>query len=122
MYQLTIDQMHNKLVLTLRPNMNTADFNRIDEHLRRVIPTMLPGFTLINNISQFSTNQRFPTQLFQDLLEFIKAHKVGRVIRVVGGSKSAMLFFHEHSQAVQNYTVQHVPTISDAMKRLPMTY
>lgn len=98
--------------------MKSKDFYNVDDDLKRLIPTMQPHFTIINDISRYQGIDPFPEEIFQESVEFIKKYNVGKVIRVVGGSKNALLHFAKSSLKIENYSVIHVPTMFDAIQKL----
>lgn len=118
MYQISRDIIHNKIVITLHQNMKSSDFYGVDEDLKRLIPTMQPRFSIINDISRYRGIDPFPEEIFHESVEFIKLYNVGKVIRVVGGSRNALYHFAKSSLKIENYDVIHVPTMFDAIQNL----
>ncbi len=119
MFQLATDTIHNKLVITLHRSMSHPDFYDVDVQLRKIIPRLSPNFTIINNISRYQGSDDFPTNVFHESLQFLKEYQVGQVIRVVGGSRVALLAFAQNTRSIENYSVVHVPTLHDALKIVP---
>ncbi len=119
MYQMSVDTIHNKLVLTLHQNMTISDFYDIDNHFRRVVPQMEPDFTVITDLSRFNGLERFPADIFRRTTDYLKENEVGQVIRVIGKSRIGLVTFAQHTVASEKYNVIYVPTIKEALKYLP---
>ncbi len=119
MFKFATDTIHNKLVITLHKNMTNDAFYDIAVKLRKIIPQLAPNFTIINDISRFNNVGPFPTKVFHESLQFLKEHRVGQTIRVIGNSKIALLTFAQNTQNINNYNVTNVPTLREALQCIP---
>lgn len=114
MYQISCDQFHNKLVITLHRSVNSDDFADILEQLQMAVPTLNSNFTVINDISRYEGMEEFPLVTFRKIALYLRSAGVGKIIRVVGASKIALRDFSTNSRGIENYDVIHVPRLCDA--------
>lgn len=114
MYKVKTDPEKNRLLLTLTGLVTLEEALAIKEVIAKEVPKLTPDFDVINDISNFRLGQEQAGRIMMEIIKFCIAHKVGRVIRVVGASQSALIQFANFTGKIDSYNVRYVPTLRDA--------
>ena len=118
MYEITADRERNRLVVTLRGTIGKIESEKIAREMVVVCNQLKRGFDVINDISQYEDADKKSEDIFKNMIEFLKIRGVRSVVRVVGGSRGALMKFADVTKGVSRYTVRYVPTFADAEKLL----
>jgi len=76
------------------------------------------NFDVINDISRLKRGDMGSILALKGMMDFLKSRKVGRVVRVVGASKSGLMQFAQATMNFVGYKAKYVPTVADAEKFL----
>ena len=118
MYELIVDAVKNRLTIRIGGTIGKIEGEKIAREMVTVCNQLKRGFDVINDISGYETADKKSEEVFKGVIEFLKVRGVRKVVRVVGGSRAALMKFADVTKTVNNYTVQYVPTMQDAEKLL----
>ncbi len=118
MYDITVDKEKNRLVVILRGTIGKIESEKIAREMVTACNQLKRGFDVINDISSYEAADKKSEDVFKTVIEFLKIRGVKNVVRVVGGSKMALMKFADITKKVANYTVRYVPTMAEAEKVL----
>ncbi|MBN1757093.1 MAG: hypothetical protein JW863_02180 [Chitinispirillaceae bacterium] len=118
MYELIVDTANNRLTVILSGIIGKMESEKIAREMVAACSRLKRGFDVINDISRYEAADKKSEDVFKGVIEFFKIRGVRKVIRVVGGSKAALVKFADVTKTVSNYTVQYVPTMEAAVKLL----
>ncbi len=115
MHTVTIDKVLNKMVITLTGIITDEDVEKAEVLVKQAVTELKPKFSVITNLSHYKARDKFPTQKLQHVMQYLIEHNVGKIIRVVGGSKEGLIQFAKHSKGVDDYNVSYVATMKEAL-------
>jgi hypothetical protein len=118
MYDIAVNKEKNRLVVILRGTIGKIESEKIAREMVVACNQLKRGFDVINDISAYETADKKSEDVFKNMVEFLKIRGVKNVVRVVGGSKMALMKFADITKKVANYTVRYVPTMEEAEKVL----
>lgn len=118
MYEFNVETVKNRLITKLSGNIGKLEGEKILRELVNAVAGLQPGFDVITDISGYESANRKNEDLLVRTIEFLKLKGVRHVIRVVGGSKIALVKFAQVTKNVGNYPVRYVPTMEDAFRLL----
>jgi hypothetical protein len=78
------DIKKNRLYIILPTSVNTRELERIYTEIRFGVADLQPGFDVVTDLSQCSIGHLSAVPVLRKITSFLVAHKVGRVVRIVG--------------------------------------
>ena len=118
MHDIRPDVEKNRLTLTLKGVFNKREGEQCVTDIVSAVNQLKRGFDVITDISEFEGSDKKSDEFLQGVLKFLVIRGVKRVIRVVGGSREALVKFARVTIQLDKYPVQYVPTMGDAEKIL----
>jgi hypothetical protein len=118
MHELKLDIDNNRLTIILRGVLTKNEGEKVVGEVVAAVNQLKRGFDIINDISGFEGSDKKSEEFFQGALKFLKIRGVNRVIRVVGGARGALVKFATGTKLINNYPVQYVPAMKDALQLL----
>ncbi len=118
MYRIKKDIGKNRLYMSVSGIISIAEAKKIKEVLADEVKDLQPDFDLVNDISRFIHGQEEAGKILQEIMNFLIANNVNRIVRVVGDSKEGLIQFANNSLAVDSYKLKYVPTLAEAEKFL----
>ena len=118
MYTINIDKEKNRVIVFLQGTIGRIESEKIARELFAAVGRLRRGFDVINDISRYEDGDRKSEETLKSTIEFLKVRGVRNVVRVVGGSKDALMKFSGVSKSTPNYTIRYVPTLEAAIKLL----
>ncbi len=119
MHEITFDTIKNYMVLTLKGFMQEEEIKEVAAKVISGIDTLTPGFTVINDISEFKPATASAAEVIKGTQAAVFNKGVGRVIRVEGDAALASMQFNRtQKEAKATYEVIHVGTMHEALKLL----
>ena len=117
MYKVWTDVPRNRLYMSMS---GVISYEEAEECSRRVILAtrdLKAGFDVINNLTYYKSWASISASApLKTVVEHFKNAGVGRVIRVVGGSKAALIQATLGFNAT--YGIIYVPTVEEAERKL----
>lgn len=114
----SIDIENNILNVKIAGILTGETALELNESIKHDISKLKPGYHIITDLTNFRIANDEAIVVIRELLESLSQNKVGRVIRVVGNSKNAIIQSAGVTKGIENYNVEYVPTIQDAYKTL----
>lgn len=118
MYTINVDKDKNRLIIVLQGTIGKIESEKIAREMVVAINQLKRGFDVINDISHYEAADKKSEDIFKSTIEFLKIRGVKNVVRVVGGSKAALVKFAAVSKSVSNYAIRYVPTMEAATQLL----
>ena len=118
MYDIIVDKEKNRLTVSISGTIGKIEGEKIAREMVAAINQLKRGFDVINDISRYETADKKSEDIFKSTIEFLKIRGVRNVVRVVGGSKAALVKFADISKGVTNYQIRYVPTMDAAIQLL----
>jgi hypothetical protein len=114
MHEIRVDQDKNRLFIRLAGRISRQEAEQVLDRMVFEIGRLKEGFAVINDISEFRLGDLGAVGVLRDTVNYLAGHGVGRVIRVVGGSRIGLVQFARATPILNKYKVTTVPTIRDA--------
>jgi MFS superfamily sulfate permease-like transporter len=114
----SIDIENNILNVKIAGILTGETAKELNESIKHDISKLKPGYHIITDLTNFRIANDEAIVIIRELLESLSHNNVGRVIRVVGNSKNAIIQSAGVTKGIDNYNVEYVPTIQDAYKTL----
>ncbi|MCK5149148.1 hypothetical protein KAR48_20505 [bacterium] len=121
MFKLESDTYKNRLIITLEGEIDMVQTKKIFFDLVRMLTRMKPNFDIITDLRNYSSGDPNGGVILKRAIETAREHGVGRIIRVVGSSKNAILQFGKYTDKRKDYAVQYVATMEEAEAILKST-
>lgn len=118
MQKVIAEPRKNRLYIALSAMMSQTDTERLVAAVLRESAKLKPGFDVISDISNFRNGDSSGVPLLGKAMSFLQSLGVGRVIRVVGGSKEGLLQFALATKEVNGYPVRYVVSLAEAEEML----
>ena len=118
MYEIKLDKTANRLSIILSGSIGKLEGEKCAAEIVGAVNQLKRGFDVITDISHYKTADKKSEEFFKGTLKFMKIRGVRNVVRVVGGSKEALVKFAQVTKQVENYHVKYVPTMEEAEKLL----
>ena len=78
------DIKKNRLYITLPTSINTKELEKIYSEVRFGVADLKPGFDVVTDLSYCSIGHLSAIPTLRKIMAYLVAHKVGRVVRIVG--------------------------------------
>ncbi len=114
MHEIRAEQDTNRLYIKLAGRISRQEAEQVLDRMVFEIGRLKEGFAVINDISEFRLGDLGAVGVLRDTVNYLSGHGVGRVIRVVGGSRIGLVQFARATPILSKYKVTTVPTIRDA--------
>ena len=118
MYRVVKDIPNNRLNIKMNGIISVSEAKGIKSAIEKEIESLKPGFDVIDDISEFIRGQDEAGALLQETMKYLIQKNVGRIVRVVGTSKTGLIQFANFSLPISSYNLKYVPTLADAEKYL----
>lgn len=112
------DIKRNRLYITLFPPVNKVVLEKIYTDVRFCVADLRPGFDVITDLSHCTIGHLSGIATLRKIMSFLVAHKVGRVIRVVGKVGVILKQLMGISSKFQSYKAIYVTSIQEAEEEL----
>lgn len=87
--KVTADLKKNRLCIAIGTAATKAELNKVYTDIRFCVADLKPGFDIINDLSHCTLGHLNAIATFKKIMDYLVAQKVGRVVRVVGGTSIA---------------------------------
>lgn len=87
--KVTADLKKNRLCIALGTTATKAELNKVYTDIRFCVADLKPGFDVITDLSLCTLGHLNAIATFKKIMDYLVAQKVGRVVRVVGGTNIA---------------------------------
>ena len=114
MHIVKIDTQNNRLYLTLSGVISVPEAMKIRDEIYKGVESLKPGFDVINDLSKYIHADEKGAQHLQEVTRFFIEKNVGRIVRVVGQSKTGLMQFAKYSQLIETINIKYVPTMEEA--------
>jgi hypothetical protein len=118
MYKIKKDVAKNRLYISLSGIFPISDAKNAKELIIKEINELQPDFDVVNDISRFIRGQEEAGKILQDIMLLLIDKKVGRIVRVIGESKTGLIQFANFSLQIESYKLKYLPTMQEAEKFL----
>lgn len=118
MYKIRADVGLNRLYVTLSGFLSAEETVDIKQDIIVEVSKLSPGFDVINDISLFRLGLDETASVLNEIVDFLIAKKVNRVVRVVGASRAGMIQFATATKKHESYSPVFVPTMAEAEEYL----
>jgi putative NADH-flavin reductase len=118
MHRISADHARNRLHIIVSGTISVAEVEKIVPQIVKATNRLKPGFGVITDLTRFVDGDTRAAAILQRIMEYLHQRGVGRVVRVVGGSRKAIMVFGRHGMSVEGYPVKYVPTLQEAEKFL----
>lgn len=118
MVKVQKDAEKNRLYVTLTGIISLEAAREAQSLIQAEVEQLKPDFDLVNDISKFIHGDDEAGKILQEIMIFLIKHKVRKIIRVVGTSKTGLIQFANYSLPIEAYRLSYVPTMEEAEKIL----
>lgn len=118
MHILKKDTKRNILYVTLSGVISYVEITEIKEKILPEIDELQPGFKVVNNISKYIEGDERGGEILQEIISYMVAKGLSKIVRVVGTSKKGLMQFAKFTQEVEGVSFHYVPTLEEAEKLL----
>lgn len=119
--KVTADIKKNRLYITLAGTINKSAVESIYTDVRFCVADLQPGFDVVTDLTEAQIGHLLGIPTFIKIMEYLKTHGVGRVVRVVGKAKSLFRQISRITESVQVYRPTYVATRAEAEELLSDT-
>lgn len=116
--KVAADLKKNRLIITIGSAATKAELNKIYTDIRFCVVDLKPGFDVITDLSRCTIGHLSGMATFKKITDYLVTNRVGRVVRVVGGSN--VLFRQLFGVATRfcSYKPIYVTTMEEAEEAL----
>lgn len=118
MHTVIADPVLNRLNIKITGRIEEAEAHALYLKILEQTKMLKPAFDVINDLRDYALGNPAASVVLTKSIEFFKSKKIGYVIRVVGGSKAALIQFAKFTQGAKEYNVFYVPRMEDVDKKL----
>ncbi len=119
MHKVTVNTTENYMILTLKGFMQEQELQTTATEVLAGADRLTPGFTVINDISEFKPATHASAVVPKDTQAAIFRKGIGKVIRVEGEAAVAnMQFTRTQREAKATYEVLYAATLDEALTLL----
>lgn len=118
MYTLECDKINNRLLMSLSGQVDRVIAKKMFFDLVKEIHKLRPGFDIITDLRHYDNGDPKAGYILQKAMDTEREYGVGSIIRVVGGSKNAVIQFETFTEKCTDYTVTYVATMEEALDML----
>ena len=121
--KVTADLKKNRLCITIGTTATKAELNKVYTDIRFCVADLKPGFDVITDLSRCTLGHLNAIATFKKIMDYLVAQKVGRVIRVVGGTSITFRQLLALASRFHCYKPMYVATLEKAetLLQLPAT-
>lgn len=87
--KVSADLKKNRLCITIGTTATKAELNKVYTDIRFCVADLKPGFDVITDLSRCTLGHLNAIATFKKIMDYLVAQKVGRVVRIVGGTSIA---------------------------------
>ncbi len=113
MIEIRKDSVKNRLYIKLKGFLQDEEVKTACEQILKAAKGLLPGFDIINDISEFKPASPKSTEHIAHLQEDVIKLHVGKIVRVVGNNILAKMQLVRTSHKA-GYDAYHVATMQEA--------
>jgi hypothetical protein len=83
MHTIQQDTLRNTITINIKGLFTEGHAEDVHARLERILPELKPGFTLINDLSEFENIEDGVRKLIKKSMDLINSHNPSRIIRIV---------------------------------------
>jgi len=115
MYTIQSDKIKNRLIMSLSGQVDMVTAKKLFFNLVTEIHKLRPGFDIITDLQAYENGDTNAGYILKQAVETSGEYGVGKIIRVVGGSKNAVIQFETYTEKRPDYPVTYVATLEEAL-------
>lgn len=112
------DIKKNRLYITLPTSINTRELEKIYSDVRFGAADLKPGFDVVTDLTHCSIGHLSAIPTLRKITTYLVAHKVGRVIRIVGNMSLILKQLVSLASQFHSYKPVYVLTMEEAEEEL----
>ena len=112
--KVVTDIKKNRLYIVFDSGVKKNDVEQIYTDIRFGVSDLEPGFGVINDLSNATIGHLSGAPTFKKISEFLCANKVGKVIRVMGGTSILFKQISKLSDTINGYKPEYATTVEEA--------
>ncbi|MBD3392942.1 MAG: hypothetical protein GF418_12625 [Chitinivibrionales bacterium] len=118
MHEVTADTDKNRLYVTLSGNISREEAERTVDAVVASVSRLRDGFDVINDLSELRLSHLSAAGTLRNVMDFLKSHHVGRVIRVAGRSRMGFTQFLRAAERFTAYRPEYARSREEAERML----
>jgi len=84
--KVTADLKKNRLMVTIGSTVTKTELKKVYTDIRFCVADLKPGFDVITDLSRCTIGHLSGIGTFKKIMDYLVANRVGRVVRIVGGT------------------------------------
>lgn len=116
--RITADLKKNRLMITLGGRIRKPELERIYTDIRFCVQDLQPGFNVITDLRDCTIGYLSGALVFKKIMEYFLANKVGKIVRIVGNSRTIVHQISKLTSTMAGYSPIHVNTPEEAEEAL----
>jgi hypothetical protein len=112
------DIKKNRIYITLPTSINTKELEKIYSEVRFGVADLKPGFDVVTDLTHCSIGHLSAIPTLRKITAFLVAHKVGRVVRIVGNMSLILKQLISLASKFHCYKPVYVLTAEEAEEEL----
>ncbi len=115
---VTPDIKKNRLYISVSGEASKKEIQKIYTDIRFCVPDLQAGFDVITDLSHCKVGHLSGISTFKQIMGYLIAHEVGRVVRVVGPAKLIFRQLNRYVASGKDYKPIYVSTQEEAEQKL----
>jgi hypothetical protein len=112
--KVSADIRKNRLYITLAGTIRKKEAENIYTDVRFCVADLQPGFDVVTDLTEARIGHLISLPVFLKIIEYLKASKVGRIVRVVGRGKTIIQQMAKATELVNGYKPIYVASLAEA--------
>jgi len=112
--KVTADLKKNRLCVVIASTVTKTELNKVYTDIRFCVADLKPGFDVITDLSCCTIGHLSGLATFKKIMDYLVVNKVGRVIRIVGGTNIVFKQLLAIAAKFQSYKPIYVATLQEA--------
>jgi len=114
MNRVEVDDKRNRLTIVLSGTIGKADAESLIGEINSALERLRPGFDVVNDMREFQLGHIAAATVLEQTIALLQQHQVGRIVRIVGDSKTALAQFTRVTEQVSDYKPVLVSSLEKA--------
>ncbi|WP_319585219.1 PilZ domain-containing protein [uncultured Desulfobulbus sp.] len=116
--KVTADLKKNRLCITIASTATQTELKKVYTDIRFCVADLKPGFDVITDLSRCTIGHLSGLAIFKRIMDYLVVNKVGRVVRIVGGTNIVFKQLLAIATKFQSYKPMYAATLQEAEKAL----
>jgi hypothetical protein len=112
--KVTADLKKNRLCITFASAVTKTELNTVYTDIRFCVADLKPGFDVITDLSRCTIGHLSGLTTFKKIMDYLVVNKVGRVVRIVGGTNIVFKQLLAIATKFQSYKPIYVASLQEA--------